>query len=887
MKNRVNKNSVIAVLSTFAFSTLISPAHADTTITGSTLSGGLQVNAPSNLNVEGGTQINGNVGINAPATIGGSATNAFDNALTDVHPSDPSSLIQFNVPVQNVIVSGDANISGTGNIGNLMKKPGVNHLNLQGVNAGRTAVIAIDLAAPTDLKIGSKTTGVITGYTLQGGETFDVSCSDENVLTIDGTLTVAAKKAGTAVVVVKVKNGSNEVIKQGAVSVRVAAADNTGAAQSVQVTSSAFAANGSIPIKYGFNRDGSNLPEAKNTSLPFSWSKPAGTQSFALVMYDPDAQNFVHWAVVNLPASTTSLPEGASMNLDIMPLGSSIELNNGFGIQGYGGPQPPSGTHHYKTVVYALNAPTVNLNSDGHYSFDDIQAALAGKIIAQGELTGTYTPFPAPVAQPGYEVNSTKIMHTTGAGNKLKTIVQPGPFTAPAPGTPVPNGAQDYTAGMELFHVSVGQHVGLYEVDDSNNIVHFFDILLTPANVAAPAPALTGYTVGQGSVAGSTKITYAPTTGGSLKVVTSPISGGLYPTTPISGADEFSGKPYRSGDDITGVSAGWWVRLYEVDGNNKIVKYVDIQLMDGDVNPGIANYTQPPSAANITVHNNNEPMKDYVEVTGLTTGDVINVYSDPSGTAQYRLGSATVGNGETSAEVSIPQLGTGSGTVYVTLTNSGKSESEVTPKAYDAEFAPPANVTVSTSDTQPAAIGGVQNVVQWTDSASPSVQNYTIYRANSGNPSDAQFIGGYINPGVRSYTDDTAIPGTPYDYYVYASDGNQTFSRSSSFNIVTAADAPAVTDAVLTSADTILLTFSSSLTGSAGNPAAFIIHGAASSPDVINVAVSGDTVTLTLNNNITFGDTITVDYTPKGTNDLTNGTLVAAFVGRPVRGIIL
>jgi Raf kinase inhibitor-like YbhB/YbcL family protein len=114
-------------------------------------------------------------------------------------------------------------------------------------------------------------------------------------------------------------------------------------------------------------------------SPALSWSKgPAGTTEYAITVTDPDANDFVHWAVLRLPVSTTSLPEGASPNGE-MP-SEAEQLDNGFAQSFYGGPCPPPGKpHHYVLTVWAVK---------GHPSgFADISPDA----IASGSLTATYS----------------------------------------------------------------------------------------------------------------------------------------------------------------------------------------------------------------------------------------------------------------------------------------------------------------------------------------------------------------------------------------------------------------------------------------------------------------------------------------------------------------
>ena len=127
-----------------------------------------------------------------------------------------------------------------------------------------------------------------------------------------------------------------------------------------------------------------------NTSPQLSWSgAPAGTKSFALTMYDPDAptgSGWWHWIVVNIPASVTKLDAGASGKS--MPAGS-LETRTDFGKPGYGGPCPPPGApHHYVLTIYALKIDKLDLAAQA-------SGAMAGFTInqnklASAKLTATY-----------------------------------------------------------------------------------------------------------------------------------------------------------------------------------------------------------------------------------------------------------------------------------------------------------------------------------------------------------------------------------------------------------------------------------------------------------------------------------------------------------------
>jgi Raf kinase inhibitor-like YbhB/YbcL family protein len=97
--------------------------------------------------------------------------------------------------------------------------------------------------------------------------------------------------------------------------------------------------------------------ECYNPNPEVRWENaPAGTAAFVLVLDDPDAGDFEHWAVVNIPATEDGLDAGIS-GQDIahtLP-GDAYELDNGFGFTGYLGSCPPE-PHVYRWRVWALSA---------------------------------------------------------------------------------------------------------------------------------------------------------------------------------------------------------------------------------------------------------------------------------------------------------------------------------------------------------------------------------------------------------------------------------------------------------------------------------------------------------------------------------------------------
>ena len=155
---------------------------------------------------------------------------------------------------------------------------------------------------------------------------------------------------------------------------------------------------GTFPTQFilnGFGCTGGNISPA------LAWSNPpAGTKSFALQVFDPDAptgSGFWHWAVYNIPPTVMSLPRGAGNSPATLPApafgGNTDLLDTGTtgGNGNYGGPCPPVGDppHRYIFTLYALSVDDVQVaggapktGTAGLYSFvinKGIGAANLGK----------------------------------------------------------------------------------------------------------------------------------------------------------------------------------------------------------------------------------------------------------------------------------------------------------------------------------------------------------------------------------------------------------------------------------------------------------------------------------------------------------------------------
>ena len=148
------------------------------------------------------------------------------------------------------------------------------------------------------------------------------------------------------------------------------------ASSAFALTSSAFGEGEAIPQE--FSCDGTNV------SPPLSWTGvPSGAAALVLVVDDPDARGFVHWIVLDMPGTDGALPESVSQTAATPQQG-----RNDFGDVGWGGPCPPSGTHHYRFALTAIAAP---LGLSGHPGGRDVATALAtADVLGQAVLTGTY-----------------------------------------------------------------------------------------------------------------------------------------------------------------------------------------------------------------------------------------------------------------------------------------------------------------------------------------------------------------------------------------------------------------------------------------------------------------------------------------------------------------
>ena len=166
------------------------------------------------------------------------------------------------------------------------------------------------------------------------------------------------------------------------------AAPVAGAASGLALQSADFAPGGTIPLGCVYDEFGCH---GGNASPALSWNHPpAGTRSFAVMMFDPDARGgWWHWAVFDIPAEVTSLQAGAGDPAKhLLPIGA-IQARNDWGSLGYGGPCPPPGPpHHYRLMIYALSVAKLGLGESA--SAAQVAARVQASALAQAEIVGLY-----------------------------------------------------------------------------------------------------------------------------------------------------------------------------------------------------------------------------------------------------------------------------------------------------------------------------------------------------------------------------------------------------------------------------------------------------------------------------------------------------------------
>jgi len=176
-------------------------------------------------------------------------------------------------------------------------------------------------------------------------------------------------------------------------------------ASSFTLSSPDIAEGSTIASKFVLNGFGC---KGENVSPALVWANPpAGTKSYAVQVYDPDAptgSGFWHWGVYNIPGSVTSLAQGAGNSLSRLPGGASGGMTDfhdtgATGANGnWGGPCPPVGDkpHRYIFTVFALGVDNLHaaagIPKTGTAALHGfvLNKGLGDQLLGKASFTATY-----------------------------------------------------------------------------------------------------------------------------------------------------------------------------------------------------------------------------------------------------------------------------------------------------------------------------------------------------------------------------------------------------------------------------------------------------------------------------------------------------------------
>jgi Raf kinase inhibitor-like YbhB/YbcL family protein len=165
-----------------------------------------------------------------------------------------------------------------------------------------------------------------------------------------------------------------------------------------------------LPTAASFSLTSSDLREGEKLAMPqvsgifgaggqdispqLSWSGfPAGTKSFVVTMYDPEAptvSGFWHWVVVNIPVTVTELPAGAGAESGSGLPPGAFQLPNDAGTKRYvgAGPPPGHGRHRYVFAVLAVDTEKVDIDKEATPAF--LMFTLFNGTLGRAFLEGWY-----------------------------------------------------------------------------------------------------------------------------------------------------------------------------------------------------------------------------------------------------------------------------------------------------------------------------------------------------------------------------------------------------------------------------------------------------------------------------------------------------------------
>lgn len=149
----------------------------------------------------------------------------------------------------------------------------------------------------------------------------------------------------------------------------------------------------SLDLTDGAPLDQEQVAAGGNRSPQLSWSNaPAGTKSFVVTCFDPDAptpSGFWHWMLVDLPGDLTGLERGAGSSDAPLP-GNAFHIRNDGGYASFMGAAPPEGdqVHRYFFVVHAVNAESLGVDRKSSAAYVSFNLAFA--TLGRAIIHGTY-----------------------------------------------------------------------------------------------------------------------------------------------------------------------------------------------------------------------------------------------------------------------------------------------------------------------------------------------------------------------------------------------------------------------------------------------------------------------------------------------------------------
>ena len=206
----------------------------------------------------------------------------------------------------------------------------------------------------------------------------------------------------------------------------------------MQLMSSSFGHRQPIPEEFAFGapHPSEHVRLSRNRNPHLRWSGvPTGAKSLVLLCVDSDVPtrpddvnkegrsvpaslpraDFHHWVLVDIPPGVSEIragvcadgivargkqappgPAGSRQGLNDYTLWFTADADMAGQYYGYDGPCPPwndERLHHYHFVLYATDLERCPV--DGAFTGPQVAAAIAGHVLAQATLTGTYSLNPA------------------------------------------------------------------------------------------------------------------------------------------------------------------------------------------------------------------------------------------------------------------------------------------------------------------------------------------------------------------------------------------------------------------------------------------------------------------------------------------------------------